>query len=115
MRKTGTPVEQLCREAVDFLSEHIQVDRAVLFGSYATNEAREDSDIDLAVISDDFRNMSAWERICLLAKVAVMVDSRLEVKGFSREAYEDPPQASMLKEIKNQGILIYPNHTEHRG
>ena len=114
MLKKGTPIEELCREAVGFLSKYIHVDRAVLFGSHARNEAREDSDIDLAIISDDFRDMNIWERIRLLARVSVMVDSRLELKGFSRETYENPPEASMLKEIKSRGVVVYVHDNEDR-
>ena len=32
----------------------------MLFGSYATGQYRDDSDIDLVVISRDFENKSYW-------------------------------------------------------
>jgi len=40
----------------------IRVSKAVLFGSYATQTANEDSDIDLIIVSPDFRDKSIFER-----------------------------------------------------
>lgn len=37
-----------------------------LFGSWARGQQREDSDIDLAVVSPDFIPMGYWERIEVL-------------------------------------------------
>ena len=37
-------------------SKGTKVDKLILFGSYTTGQNREDSDIDLVVISQDFEN-----------------------------------------------------------
>ena len=42
--------------------------RMMLFGSHARADAREDSDIDVVVISDAFEGMTHWERITVLSK-----------------------------------------------
>ena len=112
MLKTEATVEELCRQAVEVLSEHMEIQRAILFGSCARNRQRPDSDIDLAIISDQFEGMSAWEKIELLAKVPLAVDSRLELRGYTARAYEDPPAASMLGEIKRSGVPVYPGEEE---
>lgn len=37
----------------------IRVKKIILYGSYAKGEAREDSDIDLVVVLNDFKNMDS--------------------------------------------------------
>ena len=37
--------------------------KVILYGSYASDSNREGSDIDIVVISDDFKYKSYWERI----------------------------------------------------
>jgi len=43
-------------------AQGIVVDRVLLFGSQARGNAREDSDIDLIVISPNFADMPSWRR-----------------------------------------------------
>ncbi len=47
-------------------SVDIRVERLILFGSHAAGTAREDSDIDLVVISPNFSDKNYWERIDIL-------------------------------------------------
>lgn len=53
--------------AVRYLRERIEengvrVDRIVLFGSHAKGTATEDSDIDVVIISEDFRRKNRFKR-----------------------------------------------------
>lgn len=45
----------------DFLKKHT-IEKAILFGSFARGEAREDSDIDLILVSKEFEGKSALKR-----------------------------------------------------
>lgn len=45
----------------------VSVEKLVLFGSYATGNYHEDSDIDVAVVSRYFMDKSYWERIDILS------------------------------------------------
>ncbi|HHT9121064.1 MAG TPA: nucleotidyltransferase domain-containing protein [Candidatus Hypogeohydataceae bacterium YC41] len=56
----------------------IKVKKIILFGSYASGKAREDSDIDLVVISNNFRDMDLWERLCLLGRARIGIKNRLK-------------------------------------
>lgn len=56
--KAAARAEELVRRTVDYLRQEIRVDQAVLFGSHATGDADEWSDVDLAVVSPDFSRMS---------------------------------------------------------
>ena len=106
MLKTNASIDQIAHEVEVFLSQHIHVDRLILFGSYVDGSPREDSDIDIAVISEDFNTMSIWDRISLLAQASVAVDSRIELIAFSPKDYFHPESCSLLNEIKNKGKVI---------
>ena len=108
MLKTQAVPEQIAKEVVNFLSNYIRIDRLILFGSYGYGNPRKDSDLDIAVISEDFERMSILEKMELFSKVAVVVDSRVELKGFSENEFLNPESGSILELIKNKGKLIYP-------
>lgn len=107
MLKTKATIEEIGREVADFLSNYIKVDRLILFGSYGHGKARKDSDFDIAVISEDFERMGILKKIELFSKAAIMVDSRIELKGFSKQEFLNLEKGSMLELIKNEGKIIY--------
>lgn len=107
MLKTKTTVEQIGREVVDFLSHYIEVDRAVLFGSYLYGTSRKDSDFDIAIISGDLEKMDILAKMELFSKTAIAVDSRVELKGFGKDEFLNPDKGSLLEAIKKQGKIIW--------
>jgi len=103
MLKRELSIKEIIKEAIDFLSQYIKVDSLILFGSYAYGKPHNHSDIDIAVVSDDFKNMSAFDKINLFAKTISAVDSRLELIGFLKTDYQSPQKASFLEMIKQKG------------
>lgn len=73
-------VGQFRRSLVD---KGIVIDRIVLFGSHAVGNQRPDSDIDLVVISDTFKDMDYWQRINLLADAISDVFQPIEATGMT--------------------------------
>lgn len=60
-------------EAVRFLGERlrrnaVQVSRLVLFGSHATGQASEESDLDVLIVSEDFQDKNIFERSRLVGE-----------------------------------------------
>ena len=106
MFKTNASVNQIAKEVFEFLSQFITVDHLILYGSYAYGKPREDSDIDMAVVSEDFRKMSIWDKMSLLAGASVAVDSRIELMGFMPKDYSHPQRGSLLNEIKAKGKVL---------
>ena len=106
MFKTNTPLDQIARELAGFLSQYIHVDKLILFGSHSYGQPREDSDIDIAVISEDFERMSVLEKIDLFARTSVAVDSRVELVGFPKKKYMNPDPCSLLGMIKQKGKVL---------
>lgn len=83
------------------LQDYFKLDKVYLFGSYAKNSNREDSDIDVAVvvnhIEGDYFSINP-----LLWKLRRQVDDRIEPILIER----DNDQADFLGEIQRYGIEI---------
>lgn len=69
-------------------SKAIKVDRIILYGSYASGKFREGSDIDILVISDDFKNKNYWERIDILSEVIYEVFKPIEAVAMTLDEWE---------------------------
>ncbi len=83
------------------LKGYFQIDNVYLFGSYAKNTNKEDSDIDVAIvvsnISDDFFAVNP-----LLWKIRRQVDDRIEPILIDK----NNDKSGFLEEIKRSGIEI---------
>ena len=65
-RRAAAHIRAFCRDAVTALPQ--KIDKFVLFGSRARREASTDSDYDIAVFVDDFKNRRSVDH--LLADIA---------------------------------------------
>ena len=83
---------------------NIHVDRLILFGSHAAGTAREDSDIDLVVISSSFSDKSYWERINILSDAIYQVFAPIEASAFTPDEWES--QESLITDYARDGILV---------
>jgi len=85
--------------------EGISVDRVILYGSYAAEEGRRDSDIDVAIVSRDFGKDRVEEGM-VLYRIAGKVDTLLEPVPISVEAYENDTWLPLIYEIKAKGLEL---------
>ncbi len=67
----------------------IRSGRVFLFGSWSRGEQREDSDIDLAIVSPDFAPMDYWARIETLAGAVATVRAPIEAVAFTPDEFQD--------------------------
>jgi predicted nucleotidyltransferase len=67
--------------------EKINPQQIILFGSYASGNARPDSDIDLVVISDDFEGKDYWQRIDIIASAIYRVFKPIEAIAMTTEEW----------------------------
>ena len=92
----------------------IKVDLAILFGSTVYGERLRDSDIDLIVVSEDFKEVPFEKRILTLQKHwkhRVM----LEAFGFTPEEFESLKDKSIvIQEAVEKGkkILIHKSYNK---
>jgi predicted nucleotidyltransferase len=71
---------------------NIQVEHLILFGSHATGTARQDSDIDVVVISSSFADKGYWERIDILSEAIYTVFAPIEATAFTPEEKNGRPE-----------------------
>lgn len=97
-------IEKTVLKYVDEVCRIYKVDAIILFGSYASGKEREDSDIDIAIITDDFKNCIFDEELNLV-KLRRNIDLRIEPHLIKTEDYinESTP---FIKEIINTGIKV---------
>lgn len=81
---------------------NVNIDKAILFGSYAHNSPSRYSDIDVALVSDDFTDFPLADRK-KITKANIRF-SMIEPHTFSKKYFSkgDP----LISEIKRTGIEI---------
>lgn len=83
----------------------IRVEKAVLYGSYASGNIHSGSDLDLAIISPDF-GKDRFEEGKILLRMAWRIDPRIEPVPISSESYKNDTWVPLIYEIKKKGIEI---------
>jgi uncharacterized protein len=84
--------------------------KAYLFGSYAKNNQRPESDIDIAIIIDNLQDSEKFDTQVQLLLLASQFDSRIEPHPISRQELEsDNPFIAEIrktaKEISFKNIM----------
>ena len=82
---------------------HIPVREAILYGSYANGRVREESDIDVALISEAFTG-DRFEDRRRSVPLRRKIDNRIEPMPFTPAAFSDG--GNLIDEIKKTGIKI---------
>lgn len=77
----------------------------MLYGSYAKDRERPDSDIDMAIVSKDFGKDRTKEGM-MLFRIAGSVDVRIEPVPISLESYEKDTWIPLIYEIRVNGIEL---------
>jgi hypothetical protein len=110
MVATRRQIETIADDYVRNLQKRgIRVQQVILFGSYARGEAADDSDIDMAFISDDFEKYNILERQKILAACRNGF-APTEVLGYSKAGLEaKASRSSLAAAILREGELIYAN------
>ena len=93
---------------ITYIRREFNVQKAILYGSYAYGTPREGSDIDLMVLSSAFEEMPyprRLERLSVLAWRAGVGD--IEALGCTPEEFEQASDLSLLGEIRERGIVVY--------
>jgi uncharacterized protein len=101
---TKSTVIDLIRKYITRLNQNnISVQKVVLFGSYMKGTQREDSDIDIAVISSGFAGDRYSDRR-MIVPFRRGIDSRIEPMPFTPEEFA--AGGTLIDEIKKTGKEI---------
>ncbi len=98
---------KIIRRFLGQLKREISVEKAILFGSYARGRQDKYSDIDIAIISPNFRKFKPIERLTLLGKIAWYAHTtEIEALGYTPQEYKNASKFDFLYEIKRTGREI---------
>ena len=88
---------------IEKISKYYKIDAIILFGSYAKGNENEDSDIDIAIISSDFKDVidDGAKRIGLTWKI----DTRIEPHPITTEDFKNVSNP-FIKEVLDTGIKV---------
>ncbi len=85
------------------IKKHYNITTIILFGSYAKGTENEDSDIDIAVISDDFEDI--YECMANLMGMTWDIDARIEPHPIKKKDFDEESDY-FIKEVINTGIKV---------
>jgi predicted nucleotidyltransferase len=100
--------KKIAESITNFISlikkDHKGVEKAILFGSYAKNREKQESDIDIAIIFRDLNDNEKFDLQVQLILLASQIDSRIEPHPISKkDFYSNNP---FVIEIQKTGIEI---------
>lgn len=100
MVKTEREIKEIIRKYQQEIEKlGVRPQRMILFGSYASGNPREDSDIDIIVVADDFKKMNLRERLELLGLAAGRIFEPIEALGYTEEEVKSREKESFLEGI----------------
>lgn len=85
------------------IKKKYNVSTIILFGSYAKGTENEDSDIDIAIVSDDFENI--YDCMAILMGMTWDIDARIEPHPIKKKDFDEVSDY-FVKEIKDTGIKV---------
>ncbi|MBN6204896.1 nucleotidyltransferase domain-containing protein [Ralstonia pickettii] len=104
MVRIPSEVIESIRQYMDKITSEIPVKKAVLYGSFAKGTFDEDSDIDLAIFSDYFNEISRVKGTTYLLIQAQEFEMDLEPVAFTGKEYEE--RLGIIDEILKTDIDV---------
>lgn len=96
-------IEEIAKRYAELLRKEININSIFLYGSYAKGTDRVDSDIDIAVVGNDFTG-DIIEDTLKLMKIRRKVDLRIEPHPFKSSEFN--ASNPFVREILSTGIRI---------
>lgn len=93
-------IERVIKLFIDALSEKIKVSAVYVFGSRIRGDWLKDSDIDLLIVSEDFKNMPFTRRMDIIEEVQwnMHIRSHIEVIPLTSSEFDE--------KVKSSAVLI---------
>ena len=105
-------VDKKIKDAINSIGNVLKIDKAILFGSYATGNPQEYSDIDLVILSSDLDpNVPKLQYLREVKDKADLFDPDLQLFLYPTDVFEKElcVEKSFIREIKKTGKVIYSN------
>jgi predicted nucleotidyltransferase len=93
-------IERVIKLFIDALSEKIKISSAYVFGSRVRGDWLKDSDIDLVIVSEDFKNMPFTRRMDIVKEVQwnMRIRPHIEVIPLTSSEFDE--------KVKSSAVLI---------
>lgn len=104
----NTEAIESVKKYADRVRRDFNVKKAILFGSYAKGTAREDSDIDVAVVFEHIDG-DYLDVITRLSRIRRDVEHRIEPVALD----ESNDKRGFLEEIARSGVIVYKSEKDH--
>lgn len=101
--ETNAAINVVRKYIQELEKNHIHILEAIIFGSHAKGTAKDESDIDVALISDAFTG-DRFEDRRKIVPFRRKIDSRIEPIPFKPEDFHNG--GTLAEEIKRTGIQI---------
>ena len=85
--------------------QHVHIQKIILYGSWASGNAHDDSDIDIVVISDSFKEKDYWERIDLLSNAIYKIFAPIEAVALTQDEWNN--RSSSVCEYAKNGEVVF--------
>jgi len=89
---------------IDEISKHYKIDYVVLFGSYAKGTNHENSDIDIAIISNDITDV--FDDMAKLMSLTWGINTKIEPHPIKTENFKEN-ESPFIDDIIQTGIELY--------
>lgn len=96
-------IKKIAEQYVKLIRSDMRVQKAYLYGSAVSGVFTKDSDIDIAIVAEDFTG-DFIEDLLRLMKLRRLIDNRIEPHPFKPDDFE--PDDPFVAEIINTGIEI---------
>ncbi len=104
MDKTAV-IKILARFHKEIEARGIRPLKVILYGSYVSDSNWEGSDIDIVVISDDFKYKSYWERIDILSDVIYEIFAPIEAIALTQDEWDN--EDSFAVDFARNGEVLF--------
>jgi predicted nucleotidyltransferase len=107
--KTVAAIKFLEERLID---ENVNVSRIILFGSQAEGKASADCDVDLVLISKDFKNKNIFKRLEMIkkAEIATIKKFMIPIDIIMMTPEEFNGETSLVSGYAKKGKVFVPAH-----
>ena len=102
-RAIDRKIMESIKKYIEKISQYYKIEAIILFGSYAKGTENEDSDIDIAIISSDFKDII--EDGAKLIGLTWKIDTRIEPHPITTEDYQNISNP-FVREVVDTGIKV---------